>query len=198
MEKKERRQRENSLQGASEQYMWSFTSSLTRKGLVCPSFLSSFLWRIASEPSWLLSTMFWHSSSRKRLRARMANTSACQSWIATPFAPASFDAGRHFMPVLRFHFFFREEQRTKQRIKHLAYASAKQVKFPFLSATMPLRGTHSWRPLSRTQGFRLDGSFSNWPTTARAMRFARDVIYFDFCCPWRIIWQLHKTIFFWN
>jgi len=41
-----------------------------------------------------------HSSRRKRLKARRARISACQSCIATPWASASLDAGRHFMPVL--------------------------------------------------------------------------------------------------
>lgn len=37
------------------------------------------------------------------------------------------------------------------------------------SATMPLRGTHSCRPLSRTTGFLLGGSASYWVCTSRAM-----------------------------
>ncbi len=41
------------------------------------------------------------------------------------------------------------------------------------SATMPLKGTHSWTPFVRIAGFRLEGSLSNAARTAAAMASAR-------------------------
>ncbi|KAK1849560.1 hypothetical protein CCHR01_07848 [Colletotrichum chrysophilum] len=79
----------------------------------------------------------------------MARTSACQSWRAFPFAWGSLAAGRHFMPVAR----------------------DRHVRTPSRSVTMPLRGTHSCRPLSLTAGFLLAGSSPNRRRTKSATAF---------------------------
>jgi hypothetical protein len=87
--------------GASEQYMKMLTSSLIVKG-----------WNsVFVRSSCDLGRMYWagwwgevrlrrHWSSRKRLRARRARISACQSWRTLPWARGSLLEGRHFMPVL--------------------------------------------------------------------------------------------------
>lgn len=90
-----------SPQGASEEYMKIFTPSLMAKG-----------WKLdvdRSSPSRLLrmlecilssSSKFEHSWRRKKLKARIATISACQSCRVVPWANVTFVAGRHFIPVL--------------------------------------------------------------------------------------------------
>lgn len=46
------------------------------------------------------SAIILHSSNTKRLKARIASTSACQSCNTLPRAKGSFAWGRHFIPVL--------------------------------------------------------------------------------------------------
>ncbi len=97
------------VQGASEQYIWSDTSSLHANGGVSfigsPASLSlvssSALRRRKSDDDSSPDARRRHSCRTKRLNARIARTSACQSWIATPLASGSLEEGRHFMPVLR-------------------------------------------------------------------------------------------------
>lgn len=74
-----------SPQGTSEQYMWIWRSSLRAKGWGSEGVRSSIeRSRRKAEGGWGGERMARSSSRRKRLKARMARTSACQSWRALP------------------------------------------------------------------------------------------------------------------
>lgn len=91
-----------SPQGASEQYIWTLTFERMANGCCSCSVCSiSSLLRIQSDVGYGGVDSKRHWSSRKRLNARMARTSACQSCKTLPSANGSLLCGRHFMPVLR-------------------------------------------------------------------------------------------------
>jgi hypothetical protein len=89
-----------SPQGASEQYMWMDTSSRIVKGWEKSELLSGDVFWRKSEGGYGGVEMRWHSSRRKRLNARTAIISACQSCRMFPWARCSLLEGRHFIPVL--------------------------------------------------------------------------------------------------
>lgn len=91
-----------SPQGASEQYMWILTFSWMVNGWnSCSVCWVSARWQIQSDVGYGGVDIKRHWSSRKRLNARMARTSACQSCKTLPCANGSLLCGRHFIPVLR-------------------------------------------------------------------------------------------------
>lgn len=86
--------------------MWRVNSGFQMKGWDCPGVEEGSCWETSGVGlRWMYSDSSprarrRHSSRRKTLKARIARISACQSWMAMPFASGSLEAGRHFMPVL--------------------------------------------------------------------------------------------------
>jgi hypothetical protein len=79
-----------SPQGASEQYMWIWTSSwMVKRCVWCSECSLSGRWRIQSEVGYGGVEIRRHWSRRKRLNARIARTSACQSCKMLPCAEGS-------------------------------------------------------------------------------------------------------------
>lgn len=171
-----------------------FTSSShgsTESGIESNSLLSRR--RMSSDEVFEPLANAWHSSNTKQLKARMTRTSACQSCSTFPLACGSLDEGRHFIPVLRTpscqsrtnidyasYLVFERTPRLDMLICHLVLRNylaiyyvgkylREQNELDIPSATMPLRGTHSWRPLSRMTGLRLFGNLSNSRCTKDAI-----------------------------